>query len=87
MCRSWVGGLWKRGDKTIEVAGELQNDAEPALRPAPPEQALPAGLHVRFSVGGMFDGQHDVQQRVGYVGVLLPHMIPGVPGEFNRALV
>jgi hypothetical protein len=56
---------------------ELEYNAYPAVRATPPEQSLSTWLDVRFSVEGMFDGQHDIQQRIRDLRVSPAHMVPG----------
>jgi hypothetical protein len=77
--------LRKGGDNAVEITSELDNHAHPALWATPPKQALPPRRGVRLSVRGVFDGQHDVQQRFGDLRVSLASVNPSVPAEFNIA--
>jgi len=52
--------LRKGSGHAIEIATKLEYNAYPAVWATPPEQSLSTWLNVRFSMEGMFDGQHDV---------------------------
>lgn len=87
MPRSWINGLGKGSYDVVEITIELDHDPHPTLGASLPEQPLSARRGVGLSVGGIFDGQHDVSQRFGDLRVSFASMIPSAPAEFNGTTV
>jgi hypothetical protein len=77
--------LGKCGYDAVEIAGELEDHANPAVWASAPEQSLSPWHWVGFSIVGVFHRQHDILKRLGEVEMLCPDMKPSVPSEFNVA--
>jgi len=82
-----IVGLGKRRYDSIDAPLKLDDNANPAMRSARTEQPLAARPDVGFAISWMFDGQQNVWEGTGHIGVPPQDMIPSCQPEFNDSTV